>query len=231
MNSRMNIVELHQLAFAWPNGNLTLEIPELTIGQGERVFIKGASGSGKSTLLSLLCGIQTASSGSLKVLDHSLCALSSRARDKFRADHIGYIFQQFNLLPFLSVLDNVLCALNFSARKRQRVAGDATEEARRLLDALQLPAHLLSQPVHALSIGQQQRVAAARALIGAPSLIIADEPTSALDTDNRAAFIELLFAECAKQGSTLIFVSHDPHLEPLFTRVESMQQLNRSLSC
>ena len=139
----MNIVELRQLAFAWPNGNLTLEIPELTIGQGERVFIKGASGSGKSTLLSLLCGIQTASSGSLKVLDHSLCALSSRARDKFRADHIGYIFQQFNLLPFLSVLDNVLCALNFSARKRQRVAGDATEEARRLLDALQLPAHLL----------------------------------------------------------------------------------------
>ncbi len=116
MNSRMNIVELRQLAFAWPNGNLTLEIPELTIGQGERVFIKGASGSGKSTLLSLLCGIQTASSGSLKVLDHSLCALSSRARDKFRADHIGYIFQQFNLLPFLSVLDNVLCALNFSAR-------------------------------------------------------------------------------------------------------------------
>ncbi len=227
----MNVVELQQLVFAWPDQAPTLEIPALTIRQGERVFIKGASGSGKSTLLGLLAGIQTATQGSVRVLDHALEALSGRARDRFRADHLGYIFQQFNLLPYLSVIDNVLCALQFSAHKRSRLDAAPRDEAIRLLDALQLPERLRQQPVHALSIGQQQRVAAARALIGAPALVIADEPTSALDSDNRAAFIELLFAECARQGSTLIFVSHDPTLEPLFDRVAPMQTLNRRCVC
>lgn len=227
----MNIIELHQLSFAWPDGQLALDIPALQVQQGERLFIKGASGSGKSTLLSLLAGIQIPRSGSLRVLDHSLGGLSARARDRFRADHLGYIFQQFNLLPFLGVLDNVLCALTFSPCKRARIAGDPRQEARRLLTALQLPAALHERPVHRLSVGQQQRVAAARALIGAPPLVIADEPTSALDSDNRTAFLQLLFAECERQGSTLLFVSHDAQLEPLFDRAENMQLLNRRPTC
>ena len=165
------------------------------------------------------------------MLGQPLARLSGRARDHFRAANLGYIFQQFNLLPFLSVQDNVTSALTFSPEKRARLQGSPADEARRLLRELQLPEEALHRPVHALSIGQQQRVAAARALIGSPPLVIADEPTSALDTDNRAAFIKLLFEECDKQGSTLVFVSHDPYLEPLFPRVENLQQLNRRASC
>ncbi|MBW3807166.1 ABC transporter ATP-binding protein [Aeromonas jandaei] len=225
------VVEIRDLAFAWPGHEVVLDLPALTIAKGERVFIKGPSGSGKSTLLGLLAGIQTANHGTLEVLGQPLAQLSGRARDHFRAANLGYIFQQFNLLPFLSVLDNVTAALTFSPEKRSRLQASPQQEARRLLAELQLPDEALHRPVHALSIGQQQRVAAARALIGSPPLVIADEPTSALDTDNRAAFIKLLFEECDKQGSTLIFVSHDPHLEPLFPRVENLQQLNRRASC
>lgn len=225
------VVEIRDLAFAWPGHEVVLDLPALTINEGERVFIKGPSGSGKSTLLGLLAGIQTANHGTLEVLGQPLTQLSGRARDHFRAANLGYIFQQFNLLPFLSVQDNVTAALTFSPEKRARLQGSPEQEARRLLAELQLPDDALHRPVHALSIGQQQRVAAARALIGSPPLVIADEPTSALDTDNRAAFIKLLFEECDKQGSTLIFVSHDPHLEPLFPRVENLQQLNRKATC
>uniref|UniRef100_UPI003B9FD02A ABC transporter ATP-binding protein n=1 Tax=Aeromonas jandaei TaxID=650 RepID=UPI003B9FD02A len=225
------VVEIRDLAFAWPGHEVVLDLPTLTIAKGERVFIKGPSGSGKSTLLGLLAGIQTANHGTLEVLGQPLAQLSGRARDHFRAANLGYIFQQFNLLPFLSVLDNVTAALTFSPEKRSRLQASPQQEARRLLAELQLPDEALHRPVHALSIGQQQRVAAARALIGSPPLVIADEPTSALDTDNRAAFIKLLFEECDKQGSTLIFVSHDPHLEPLFPRMENLQQLNRRASC
>lgn len=225
------VVEIRDLAFAWPDHEPVLDLPALTIGEGERVFIKGPSGSGKSTLLGLLAGIQTANHGTLDVLGQPLAQLSGRARDHFRAANLGYIFQQFNLLPFLSVLDNVTAALTFSPEKRARLQGSPEQEARRLLAELQLPAEALHRPVHALSIGQQQRVAAARALIGSPPLVIADEPTSALDTDNRAAFIKLLFEECDKQGLTLIFVSHDPYLEPLFPRVENLQLLNRRAIC
>lgn len=225
------VVTLRDLVFAWPHHEPVLEIPELTLYEGERVFIKGPSGSGKSTLLSLLAGIHTAQQGTLEVLGQSLAELSASSRDRFRAANLGYLFQQFNLLPYLSVLDNVTCALTFSPQKRARLLGGEQKEARRLLAELQIPSALLNRPVHALSIGQQQRVAAARALIGAPPLVIADEPTSALDTDNRAAFIRLLFEECDKQGSTLIFVSHDPYLEPLFGRVESLPALNRRSAC
>ena len=221
------VVEIRDLAFAWPGGDAVLDLPTLRISEGERVFIKGPSGCGKSTLLGLLAGIQTADHGTLEVLGQPLARLSGRARDQFRAANLGYIFQQFNLLPFLSVQDNVTSALTFSPAKRARLKGGPEQEARRLLAELQLPDEALHRPVHALSIGQQQRVAAARALIGSPPLVIADEPTSALDTDNRAAFIRLLFEECDKQGSTLVFVSHDSHLEPLFPRVENLQLLNR----
>ncbi|WP_139706129.1 ABC transporter ATP-binding protein [Aeromonas hydrophila] len=225
------VVEIRDLAFAWPGHEVVLDLPALTISEGERVFIKGPSGSGKSTLLGLLAGIQTANHGTLEVLGQPLARLSGRARDHFRAANLGYIFQQFNLLPFLSVQDNVTSALTFSPEKRARLHGSPAAEARRLLRELQLPEEALHRPVHALSIGQQQRVAAARALIGSPPLVIADEPTSALDTDNRAAFIKLLFEECDKQGSTLVFVSHDSYLEPLFPRVDNLQQLNRRASC
>jgi len=227
-NMTMNILELDNLTYSWPKRQqLSIDIEHFALQQGQKLFIKGPSGSGKSTLLNLLTGIIPANSGSsIKVLGQQLCEMSGARRDKFRADHIGYIFQQFNLIPYLSVIDNVLLPCRFSSSRADRVAADPKQQARKLLSKLKLSDMDILTPVSALSIGQQQRVAAARALIGSPELIIADEPSSALDHDTRSAFIELLMQECQSSGATLIFVSHDPSLESLFDRSVQLQDIN-----
>lgn len=223
------VMVLEHVTYRWPKASqATLDIPELIVKSGEHLFIKGPSGCGKSTLLSLLTGINVATSGQVTVLNQSLNQLSGSERDRFRADHIGYIFQQFNLLPYLSVLDNVMLPCQFSLLRRTNVAGQAKQKAKALLERLHLPQELLNKPVTELSIGQQQRVAAARALIGEPSIIIADEPTSALDFDTRTLFIELLLEEADRVGSTLVFVSHDPTLEPMFKRSVYLPELNKA---
>ncbi len=223
------VIHLNQVRFQWPNSDVsTLDIDQLSVIANEHVFIKGPSGCGKSTLLSLLTGINIATQGEVTLLGSNLTTLSSSDRDKFRADNIGYIFQQFNLLPYLSVVENVILPCQFSNKRKQSVKGSLIQRANELLDKLHLPKSVRQKPVIDLSIGQQQRVAAARALIGEPQIIIADEPTSALDHDNRSAFIELLMEEANRVGSTLIFVSHDPNLEPLFKRVIHLPTLNRA---
>lgn len=208
-----------------------LSLETLDIAVGERVFLHGPSGCGKSTLLALLAGVQVPQRGQLAVLGTDLPGLSAGARDRFRADHIGFVFQLFNLLPYLDVRDNVLLPCGFSAlraRRARSVDGDLRRHAQRLLDALRLPLDLLGRPVTALSVGQQQRVAVARALAGGPELLICDEPTSALDADSRAAFIELLFAQCAASGCTLLLVSHDRGLAQGFDRVLDLPGLQRA---
>ncbi|KFI11922.1 ABC transporter ATP-binding protein [Vibrio coralliilyticus] len=228
-NRSNSVVELEQVTFTWPgNQNPTLDIKQLHITKGEHLFIKGPSGCGKSTLLGLLTGINTTSSGQLRVLGQDLNQMKGSQRDKFRADHIGYIFQQFNLLPYLNVVENVILPCQFSAQRKSQVDTSLVEDAIRLLEKLHLPAHLMDKPVVELSIGQQQRVAAARALIGKPALIIADEPTSSLDYDNRTAFIELLLEQVNQAQSTLLFVSHDPTLESLFDRTLNLNQINQA---
>ena len=226
------VVALDGVRFRWrrrlPD---ILVLDGLAIHRGERVFIEGPSGSGKSTLLGLLAGVTVAQAGSVRVLGQPLEALSSAARDRFRADHIGYIFQQFNLIPYLGIVDNVLLPCRFSALRRERALARSPNlraEAKRLLGHLDLadPA-LLREPVTALSVGQHQRVAAARALMGAPELVIADEPTSSLDADRRRNFVQLLFDECAISGATLVFVSHDASLEPLFDRTLKLAEADR----
>lgn len=221
-------IQVNDLHFRW-RADLpeVLHIPALTVEQGERVFIQGASGSGKSTLLSLLAGINLPSVGEVAILGHSISQLNAAARDRFRADHIGFVFQLFNLIPYLSVLENVTLPCRFSAVRRDKI-GDAQHEAQRLLHHLNLPDEMIHRPVTELSVGQQQRVATARALIGAPELIIADEPTSALDTDTRAAFVDLLFQECTAAGAALLFVSHDRQLQDLFERNIVLQSINRA---
>lgn len=216
-------IAIRDLRFAWqPDGPTVVDLPRLDIAPGERVFIEGPSGSGKSTLLALLAGVTVATTGEVRVLEQRLDRLGRVARDRFRADHIGYIFQSFNLIPYLSVVENVTLPGRFSRQRRERAmtrSGSVAAEARRLLDHLDMArADVLQRPVTELSVGQQQRVAAARALMGSPQLVIADEPTSALDSDLREAFVGLLFAECAASGATLVFVSHDRTLEPLFDR-------------
>jgi putative ABC transport system ATP-binding protein len=165
--------------------------------------------------------------GEVRVLGQTLRELSAVRRDAFRASHIGYIFQMFNLLPYLSTVENVLLTMRFSRERARRAGTDPRSEARRLLAALGLrdPA-LLERPITALSIGQQQRVAAARALMGRPELIIADEPTSALDADSRFDFLELLQSECAVAGASLLFVSHDMSLAQAFDRTVAMSDIN-----
>ena len=225
------IIDLKNVCFSWNNSdNTLLDIPEFRMKQHEHVFLQGPSGCGKSTLLSLVGGILISESGSLKVLGQEIWDLSRSGRDAFRVDHIGFIFQLFNLLPYLSIEENVMLPLKFSnirANRAGKTKLDRLNEAQRLLKALGLEEQQAEKsPVIELSVGQQQRVAAARALIGSPELIIADEPTSALDTDLRHSFLELLFEESKKSGSTLLFVSHDSTLSDYFNIKTSMEELN-----
>ncbi len=222
-----SIIHLQDVRFRYPKqGNDLLYIPKLVVKQGKHLFIKGPSGSGKTTLLSLLTGINQPNSGSVKVLGQPLERLSDSQRDQFRADHLGVIFQQFNLLPYLSLLENVQLPCGFSARKKAN-AGNIETTVRQLLVQLNINDSLLSQPVSKLSVGQQQRTAVARALIGNPEIVIADEPTSALDSDNRDRFLGMLFRETEAQGSTLIFVSHDQQIAQQFRHVIDLTQINR----
>lgn len=214
------IIALSGVRFAWSGGRgFGLRVEALTVAPGERVLLVGPSGSGKSTLLALIAGIATPDEGSVSVAGARLDRMSGPARDRFRAAHLGVIFQQFNLLPYLSVSDNVLLPLRLSPERRRRVP-DPAAEAARLLAALGLDEPgLARQSAATLSTGQQQRVAAARALIGSPSLIIADEPTSSLDADRQADFLRLLFAEADRAGTAIIMVSHDESLAPRFNRM------------
>ena len=224
------MITLENVLFKWhaKQSEPTINITKLDIDQGEHVFLHGPSGCGKSTLLSLLAGVTVPTQGNIELLGKAINQLSNSKRDRFRADHIGYIFQNFNLLPYLSPIENVTLGCQFSKqRQKNALKNSATiaAEASRLLSALGLNDNLQHQAVTKLSIGQQQRVAAARAFIGSPEIIIADEPTSALDTQNRQAFVKLLFEQASAANSTLIFVSHDETLQTLFTRSISLVEL------
>lgn len=223
-------IEATDLLYAWSGKAPVIDIERFTIARGERVFLRGPSGSGKSTLLGLLGGVLTPARGRVSLIGTDITALSAGDRDRFRGEHLGFIFQMFNLIPYLGVLENVLLPAQFSAARAARVpAGDLAAEGRRLLAALGLGSpEYLQRPVTELSIGQQQRVAAARALLGRPEIIVADEPTSSLDHDAREDFLRLLMNECKAQGSTLLFVSHDTSLSPLFDRNLSLKEINRA---
>ncbi|MEM6626308.1 MAG: ABC transporter ATP-binding protein [Pseudomonadota bacterium] len=230
-NSYPSLVSLSDIRFSWPRGPLVLDLKNLELIQGERVFMRGPSGSGKSTLLGLIAGVLTPDEGEVRVLGETLSGMSGARRDAIRAAHIGVIFQLFNLLPYLSLIENVALPCRFSSMRRERAlaaSGSIEDEARRLLARLGLDgSDILKKPVRELSVGQQQRVAAARALIGGPELIIADEPTSALDDNMRDRFIALLAEEAEARGSTLLFVSHDAALAKRFTRQIDLAEINR----
>jgi putative ABC transport system ATP-binding protein len=233
MTATTDAININNLSFGWRKDEAAiLDLPELRIERGERVFIKGSSGSGKSTLLSLIGGVLLPQQGTVSVLGQKLNELSAARRDRFRAEHIGFIFQMFNLIPYLSVEDNVLLPCHFSRQRKQNIeqrGSSLNDEAMRLLQHLDLPAQLMQRSVTELSVGQQQRVAAARALIGGPELVIADEPTSALDADRRSVFLQLLLKECAQQNTTLVFVSHDSSLEKQFDHSLHLAEINRAV--
>ena len=200
-----------------------LNIPSWSLSPGDQVLVHGPSGSGKSTLLGLLSGLLTPNDGSLTMLGQSLNSLNNRQRDQFRAAHIGYVFQQFNLMPYLNAIDNVLLATRFSVRKNTNTIKD---EIKTLFKALNIPENEWCRPIRNLSIGQQQRIAIARALINKPQILIADEPTSSLDQSNRDAFMQLLMPMVTENQMTLIFVSHDQSLSNYFTNIQSLNDFN-----
>ncbi len=229
-----NIVELENIDFSWPHTGsqqrdkeFHLKIDKLSIAKGETVFVHGRSGSGKSTLMGLISGTLETQLGQIMVAGRDLRALSQTQLDKHRADNIGIIFQLFNLVPYISVIDNVMLPLAFSKSRNNRAGKtnfEAKESALEMLTALGLLGSYIAKkrPIN-LSVGQQQRVAAARALIGNPGLIIADEPTSSLDEENQQAFLDLLFAQVKKNDTSLMLVSHDLSISRNFDRVIKLE--------
>ncbi|MBZ2169123.1 ABC transporter ATP-binding protein [Marinobacter sp. F4216] len=209
-------IQTRSLEFQWQPRQKPLAFPDIHLLAGEHLFLHGPSGAGKSTFLSLLSGMLAPVTGSVTILGTELSALPASARDRFRANHLGVIFQQFNLVPYLTVLANVTLPCSLSKLRSKATAPNTDEEAHRLLSALAIPEGLWHRKVTQLSIGQQQRVAAARALIGAPGVILADEPTSALDTDNRDRFLKLLLNLADKRNTSVLFVSHDHRLASHF---------------
>ena len=216
------ILQIERLAFAHPGGKRPLlDIDHLSLAARERLFVRGPSGSGKSTLMSLMAGVLIARSGGVSLLGTDWAQVGALARDLHRADHVGYLFQQFNLLGWLSVMDNVTLPCRFSRRRRQRALDQAStveDAAARWLQAFDIAPPSWHLPAAQLSVGQQQRVAAARALIGQPELVLADEPTSALDAGLRDRFMQHLLEACDAAQSALVFVSHDDALARHFSR-------------
>jgi putative ABC transport system ATP-binding protein len=228
VDSNTPILELNDVRYHWPGRvSFGLDVPAFILEAGETVLLLGESGSGKSTLLSLICGTIIADAGSVAIGGTDIGALPAGKRDRFRAEQIGLIFQQFNLLPYASVLDNILLPLRFAPLRGARVPSPL-EAAKSLCSDLGLPQGALTAKAGTLSVGQQQRVAAARALIGAPPLIVADEPTSALDAATQATFLDLLFSQARANGSTLLMVSHDARLADHFDRVVQMSDISKS---
>lgn len=221
-------VAVRDLRFGYPGGGLVLDIPSLELARGEMALLHGPSGGGKTTLLGLIAGVIASPPGAVTVLDRDLGRLSAAERDRFRGAHVGYLFQLFNLIPYLTAAENIGLPCRLSAERRARLGGASPDEAVAALAERLGIAELLERPVARLSVGQQQRVAAARALIGAPELVLADEPTSALDAAHRARFLELLFARCAEAGAALLFVSHDEGLRGLFPRAIALADVDRA---
>ena len=218
------ILHLNDVKFRWPGTGFAINVPEFTLQRGETLFLHGPSGSGKSTLLSLICGILSPDQGQIHFDGQSLTGLRPSERDRVRADGIGVIFQMFNLIPYLSAEANILLPLRFAPGRRARCL-DPRAEARRLAETLGLDHEALAAHAASLSVGQQQRVAVARAMIGTPRLIVADEPSSALDRDAQAGFMDLLFDQVTQAGASLLLVSHDERLAARFSRQTRLSEI------
>lgn len=223
MNQEIDAINISALKFAY-NTQLILDIEAFHLPQQSHIFIYGRSGSGKSTLLNLLSGISKPQQGSIHILGQNLQQLNAGKRDKFRAQNIGVVFQEFNLIPYLSIWQNIAIGAHFGGQNQAQ----CQQHAREIFAQLELSEQLLSQKINTLSVGQRQRVAIARALINHPKLLIADEPTSALDSQLRDQFMTLLLNCCQKFAASLLFVSHDLSLQKYFSQHLDLAQINRA---
>lgn len=219
------LIELKKVKFRYPgNSKLTLNIEDLTITKSEKIFIFGPSGTGKTTLLEVLSGVLVPEEGLVIISGTELRFLTDTQRDRFRSETMGFVFQGLNLLPYLNVQENIELPLKLRGIDPQRDS-EFQKLFNRLVECLGI-LEILQKSVTQISVGQQQRVAVARALLGKPQILFADEPTSSLDYDNREKFLKLLFELSNEIGTTVLFVSHDRSLQPLFDRTIDFMNLN-----
>ena len=217
-------IHIENLNFSYPKSSAIIKLNDLKIKSHEKVFLYGQSGSGKTTLLSLIAGILPCKEGKISIQDTLLSEISSYQIDSFRGKNIGFIFQNFNLIPYLSVLENILLPAKLQGKTKQVEA-----RAHQLIKELNIESRI-DMRASQLSVGQQQRVAAARALLLEPPLIIADEPTSSLDEENVDEFMKLLLKQWDKKPFTLLFVSHDQRLQQYFDRSINLLEINKAVA-
>ena len=219
-------INMQNLSFHYEDAHPILKLDSFEVKNQEKIFIYGPSGCGKSTLLGLIAGVFLPQQGTLEVFGLDFCSTSRSKRDEIRGKEIGYIFKTFNLIPYLSCLENILLPCKITQERKSKITGPLEQEAALLAEHLNLT-KVLHKKARQLSVGQQQRVAAARALIGNPQLVIADEPTSSLDGKNTNEFLELLLRKWEEKNFTLVFVSHDERLANKFNRSVSLPEMNR----
>ena len=219
-----NLISVENLNYSLGNNTkFSLKINKFILKKSDSFLIYGDSGAGKSTFLNLLSGTLRPQEGAINILGKNIVDSSSAVKDKIRGDHFGIVFQTFNLLPYITVKNNILLGKAYSNRKQLLSSND---EVKILMDKLSLNyKDLVDRKAYELSIGQQQRVAVARALIGKPEIIIADEPTSALDQDNQKEFINLLFKSLDENEQGLIMVSHNKKLSKKFKIVKNITEI------
>jgi putative ABC transport system ATP-binding protein len=212
-------------SFTQPDGSELpiLDIPEFEVGADERMVLVGRSGCGKTTLLHVISGISRPDSGKVRVDDWEITLFSEAECDRFRAQRIGYVFQTFNLLPGFSALENVLLTMRFAGRRTDKV------RARKLLERVGLGHRMKHKPTM-MSVGEQQRVAVARALANRPKLLLADEPTANVDTGNQQQVLDLIQQTCAEEQVALVLVTHSPEVARQFGRVDHLEEINQVAS-
>ncbi len=212
-------------SYSQPDGSrlAILDIPKFHVKAGEQLALMGRSGCGKTTLLHVIAGISRPDSGLVEIAGHDISRLSEHGRDRFRADHIGYVFQTFNLLPGFSALENVLLGMSFTSGRVDEA------RARRLLEHVGL-GHRLTHKPSMLSVGEQQRVAVARAMANRPKLLLADEPTANVDTGHQQQIIDLIRTSCTEENVALVLVTHTPEVSEQFARVEHLDRLNQAVT-
>lgn len=215
-------IENLKKSYLEPNGNVLpiLDIPHFEVGDSEQMVLVGPSGLGKTTLLHVIAGISRADSGAIRVAGTEISALSEPGRDRFRAAKIGYVFQTFNLLPGFTALENVLLGMTFASGKKD------TDRATQLLQRVGLEERATHRPTE-MSVGEQQRVAVARALANRPSLLLADEPTANVDAGNQQNIIDLIRGTCEEEQIALMLVTHASEVANQFPRVDLLEEINQ----
>jgi putative ABC transport system ATP-binding protein len=218
----MLLVENVKKAYREPSGERLpiLDIPKLELAAGEQVVIRGQSGGGKTTLLNVIAGLATPDEGRIVIQNTDMTRLPEAMRDRFRAQCIGFVFQTFNLLAGFSALENVLLGMTFTGQRKD------PQRAAELLGRVGLGQRLTHKPA-ALSVGEQQRVAVARALVNKPALLLADEPTANIDPTHQQAVIDLLREVCRAEKVAMLLVTHSEEVSSQFERVEHLEKINR----